>query len=284
VPQERLRGEIASYAADWEERARRVEYEFVDHAWLVPLERRLADSSAPVPDGFAIDVLASGGRNFYRRGEFDASSPRAATQAMFEALRQYGHSHVALDASLEEPLISRARDLYQAPARRYEGHPLQVVFAFYVNRSRRGVSTYSTKLIGDRSWTIVPGAADPFARATLSTSLEEKADARLYRRISEILAPQAAALPSTADVPRKPPHLPRRWCSQPAAEAHRRSLLDGPLTPHLSPRLQAWIAGTGEPEPDHHLRLGIEGVSLLHSWHRRYRDSLREVDPTELRG
>lgn len=284
VPHERLRGKEADYPAEWEERARRVEYEFVDHAWLVPLARRLAGSPAPVPDGFAIDVFASGGRNFYRRGEFDASSPQAATMAMFEALRQYGHSHIALDEGFQEPLISRARDLYLAPARRFEGHPLQVVFAFYVNRSRRGVSTYSTKLLGDQSWPIVPGAADPFARATLSTSLEEKADARLYRRIFEILAPEVAALPSTADLPRKEPHLPRRWCSKPAAEAHRRLLLDGPLAPHLSPHLRSWTAGPVETEPDPHLRLGIEGVSLLHSWCRRYRDCLREVDPADLKG
>ncbi|HEU4738589.1 MAG TPA: hypothetical protein VFS54_05845 [Solirubrobacterales bacterium] len=284
VPHERLRGEVADYPAEWEQRARRVEYEFVDHAWLVPLERRLAASQAPVPDGFAIDVFASEGRNFYRRESFDTSSPQAMTRAMFEALRQYGHSHVALEESFHEPLISRTRDLYLEQARRYEGHPLQVVFTFYVNRSRRGVSTYSTKLLGDRSWTIVPGAADPFVRATLSTSLEEKADARLFRRIFELLTPQVAALPSTADVPRKQPHLPRRWCSKPAIEAHRRSLLDGPLTPHLSPRLQAWIAGEGEAETDHHLRLGIEGVSLLHSWHRQYRDHLREIDPTHLKG
>jgi hypothetical protein len=284
VPHERLRGEDVDYPAEWEERARRVEYEFVDHAWLVPLARRLAESPGPVPDGFAIDVFASGGRNFYRRGAFDTSTPQAATRAMFEALRQYGHSHLALEEGFQEPLISRARDLYLAPAQRFEGHPLQVVFAFYVNRSRRGVSAYSTKLIGDRSWPIVPGAADPFARATLSTSLEEKADARLYRRIFEILSPEVAALPSTADAPRKEPHLPRRWCSKPAVEAHRRSLLDGPLTPHLSPQLQTWIAGATEAEPDHHLRLGIEGVNLLHSWCRRYGDCLREVDPTDLKG
>lgn len=284
VPHERLRGEAAEYPADWEERAARVEYEFVDHAWLVPLVRRVAESPTPVPDGFAIDVFASGGRNFYRPGHFDDSSPRAATAAMFEALRQYGHAHLALEESLQEPLISRARELWTPPARRYEGHPLQVVYAFYESRSRRGVSTYSTKLVGDRSWTIVPGAADSFARATLSTSLEEKDEARLYRRISEILAPEAAALPTTGDVPRKEPHLPVRWRSKPALEAYRRRLLDGPLAPHLSPQLRAWIDGPAEAEPDRNLRLGIEGVSLLHAWHRRYRDCLREVDPTDLKG
>jgi hypothetical protein len=284
VPHERLQGEAVDYPADWEERARRVEYEFVDHAWLVPLARRLDESPTPVPDGFAIDVLASGGRNFYRPGAFDDSSPRAATVAMFEALRQYGHSHLALEEGFQEPLIARARDLWVGPAKRYEGHPLQVVFAFYESRSRRGVSTYSTKLLGDRSWTIVPGAADSFARATLSTSLEEKVDARLYRRMAEILAPKVAALPSTADVPRKEPHLPGRWRSKPALEAYRRSLLEGPLAPHLSPPLRAWIDGPIEVEPDRNLRLGIEGISLLHAWHRRYRDCLREVDPTDLKG
>ncbi|HXQ88781.1 MAG TPA: hypothetical protein VN733_04005, partial [Solirubrobacterales bacterium] len=92
------------------------------------------------------------------------------------------------------------------------------------------------------------------------------------------------ALPSTADVPRGKPHLPRRWCSPTAARMHRRSLLDGPLAPHLSPQLRAWIEGPVEAEPDGHLRVGIESVSMLHSWWRRYRDRLREVDPADLRG
>jgi len=288
VPQERLRGEQADYPAEWEERARAVEYEFVDHAWLVPLRRRLRDSPAPVPDGFAIDVFASGGRGgkgFYRQSEFDANSPpRAQTRVMFDALRQFGHAQIALAEDFQGPLIARAHDLYHPSAQRFAGHPLQVVLAFYVSRSSRGISTYSTKLLGDQSWAIVPGAADPFARASLSTSLDEKADARFYAKLFEILTPEVAGLPSTATTPRKPPHLPQRWCSQPAVEAHSRSLLDGPLAPHLSPQLQAWIADPAETPLDHNLRLGIEGVSLLHSWYRRYRDFLREVDPADLKG
>lgn len=285
VPHERLQGSEASYPAEWEERARRTEYQVVDNAWLVPMALRVDESPAPVPDGFAIDVFAAAGRNFFNRETFDLSTPRAASRSMFDSLRQYGHATVALEQSFQEPVVARAREQFLAAVKRFEGHPHQVVFDFYATRSRRGVSTYPTKLVGEHSRAITPGATDPFVRAALSIDLEEKRKGELYRGILEIVAPEVAALPSTADVPRLGrPDLPRRWCSKTAVEAHRRSLLDGPLTPHLSPHLRAWIEGPVEAEPDGHLRVGIEAVSLLHSWWRRYRDHLRELDPLDLRG
>jgi len=285
VRHERLRAEEADYPAEWEERARRVEYEFSDHAWLVPLSRRLAGHPAPVPDGFGIDVFLSLGRHFYTPETLDTSNPRAASEEMFETLRRYGHSHVAFEESLQGPLVARVREQYLAATRRFEGSPFQNLLAMYRTRSLRGVSTYSTKLLGDRSRVVVPGAADPFVRAALSTPNEEKLEGALYRAVFEIHAPpQVAALPSTAEAPRKPPHLPRRWPSVTALDAHRRSLLDGPLAPHLSPELRAWIDGPAEAEPNGHLRLGIEGINLMHAWWRRYRDHLRDPDPTELRG
>ena len=42
VAHEELRGRAEDYPRDWDERARRVEYQFVDHAWLVPLAQRIA--------------------------------------------------------------------------------------------------------------------------------------------------------------------------------------------------------------------------------------------------
>jgi hypothetical protein len=284
VPQERLRGAVDGYPAEWEERARRVEYEFVDHAWMVPLARRLAGTTAPVPDGFAIDAFGSAGRHFYSPETLDTGDPRAAMRALFETVRRYGHAHLALEQSYQAPLVERAREQFLAGARHFDGHPNQALLAFYSSRSLRGVSTYSTKLLGDRSWVVTPGATDPFARAALSIPAQAKTKGVIYRAIFEILDPTLAALPSTADVPRKDPHLPQRWCSPTGLELHRRSLRDGPLAPHLSTELLAWIAGPTGAEPDRHLRLGIEAVSLLHAWWRRYRDCLREVDPTALRG
>lgn len=161
VPHEQTQPAESDYPTDWEERARRVEYQLVDHPWMAPLAERLAASSAPIPDGYAIDVFASEGRNFYNRETFDMSTPPATSRAMFDSLRQYGHAHVALEESLHEPVISRARDLYLSSVKRFEGHPHQIVFDFYVSRTQRGVSTNPTKLIGDRSWTITPGRAMP---------------------------------------------------------------------------------------------------------------------------
>jgi hypothetical protein len=284
VPQERLRGEVDDYAAEWDERARRVEYEFVDHAWLVPLAQRLAGTAAPVPDGFAIDSFTSAGRHFYSPETLDTGDPAAAMRALFETLRRYGHAHLALAESFQAPLVERAREQFLAAARHFGGHPNQALLAFYSSRSVRGVSTYSTKLLGDRSWVLTPGATDPFARAVLSIPAQAKFDGAVYRAVFEILAPEIAALPSTADVPRQDPHLPQRWCSSTGLELYRRSLRDGPLAPHLSAELRAWIDGPAMIEPNRHLRLGIEGVCLFHAWWRRYRDHLRELDATDLRG
>jgi hypothetical protein len=283
VPHERLQGAAADYPAEWEERARKAEYQLVDHAWLVPLAERVAGLPAPVPDGFAMDVLLSGGPPYHSEETLDTSDPRAASLAMFEMMRHWGHAHVALEESFQAPVVARARDLYLGAARRFEGHPLQNILAFYATRARRAVSTNPTQLLGDRSWVVTPGGSDPFARAALSTPATSRTEAKLYRAIFEIVGPKVAGLPATAEVPRKAPHLPRRWCSATALGFHRRSLLEGPLTPHLSPQLRAWIEGPALAEPDSHLRLGIESVSLLHAWWRRYRDRLRDLDPADLR-
>jgi hypothetical protein len=283
VTHEQLRGAEADYPSDWEERARRVEYEFVDHAWLVPLAHRVAGLPAPVPDGFAIDAFLSIGRHFYTP-EVLATEGRAGSEALFETVRRYGHAHRALEESFQAPLLARAREQFLAAARPFEGHPSQPYLSFYATRSLRGVSTYATKLLGDGAMVVTPGASDAFVRAALSVSSAEKAEGALYRATFRLLGPDAAALPSTADVPRRRPHLPRRWCSPAALEAHRRSLDEGPLAAHLSPELRTWLeAPTGtEPAPD--LRLGVEAIALLHAWHRRYRKFLRPVDGSALRG
>jgi hypothetical protein len=283
VRHERLAGALADYPADWEERARRVESEFVDHAWLVPLADRVAGLEVPVPDGFAIDVFLSAGRHFYLPETLDTRNPRAAAAALFETLRRYGKAEQALAEDLRGPVAARAREQFLAIARRFDGNPNQAFLSLYSTRSLRGVTSYSTKLLGDRCQTVTPGATDSYVRAALSLAGAEKDGGRFYRAVFERLDPEVAKLPSTAEAPRQPAHLPRRWCSPVAAEAHRSSLLDGPLTPHLSPELRAWIEGPADAEPVGDLRLGVESIHLLHSWWRRYREWLRDVEPTDLR-
>lgn len=281
VDHERLLGNPEEYPAEWEERARRVEYEFVDHAWLVPVARRMERSFAPVPDGFGIDVFLAGGHHFYTAETLDRRNGAAAARALFGTLRRYGRGEMALDESFQAPVQARTSDQFEAATREFHGHPSQPLLSAYATRSLRGVSTYPTKLIGDGALTVSPGASDPFVSAALAVSPEEKSDGPLYRSVFRRLAPAAAELPATAETPRRPPHLPRRWRSAPALTAHRTRLEDGPLAPHLSPQLTAWLENP-EGELGGDLRLGMEAVSMFHSWWRRYRDCLREVDPNDL--
>lgn len=284
VPHDRLRPAAADYPRDWEERARRVEYEFVDHAWLAPLGQRVAGAATPVPDGFGIDVFFSVGRLFYTPETIWASDGRAATRALFGTLRRYGHPELALGSPFRERVRERAQEQFERCNRRFEGHPSQPMLSLYSTRSLRGVASYPTKLLGDRAWTLTPGAADEVVAAALSLSPAVKLERSLYPTVLGILDPVGGALPSTADIPRRPPHLQRRRLSAPAREAYRRSLADGPLAPHLSPELRGWLEGPDGQEPSGHLRLGLEAVSLLHAWWRRYRGQLREVDPADLLG
>jgi Asparagine synthase len=284
IPHERIGSQAADYPWDWEERAARVEHQFVDHAWLVPVARRVADSAQPVGDGFAIDALFAAGGLFYLPATLDRRDPRGASLALFDSMRQFGAAQRALVAPFHEPLVARARELFLEVAKPFEGHPSQAVLSFYSSRSVRGISTYPSGLLGRQAEVLTPGAADAVAIGTLAVQVSDKQGGRLYEAVFERLAPQVGLLPSTKDTPRRPPRLPRRWRSEPALDHHRELLADGPLAAHVSPDLRAWLDAPRGVELPGDLRLGMESISLFHSWLRRYGDRLRPVDAGDLLG
>jgi hypothetical protein len=284
VPHEQLQPAAADYAADWEERARRVEYQFVDHAWLVPVARRVEGAPAPIPDGFGIDVFFCAGQHFYTEETLDTANPQRATRALFETLGGYGVGSRGLAEDLRGPIGSSTWSQFRAATARFEGHPSQPILSLYGTRSLRGVSTYSTGLLGDGATMLMPGAAAGVAGAALEVDPREKLGGTLYDAVLEKLGPSAGMFPSTTGAPRRPPHLPRHWRSGPALEMHRRSLDDGPLAPHIAPDLRGWLDAPAGVELAGDLRIGMEAVSMLHAWWRRYRDVLDEVDPKDLLG
>jgi hypothetical protein len=284
VPHERLEAAAAEYPADWEERARRVEYQFADHAWLVPVARRLEGLATPVPDGFGIDVFFCAGRHFYTKETLDTRNGERAARALFDTLRRYGKGHRALSERFHGPIESSAWEQYRATTRRFEGHPSQPILSLHAARSLRGVSTYSTGLHGSGATMLMPGASRGVVAAALEAAPHDKLGGGLYDAVFERLGPPAGMLPSTTGAPRRAAHLPRRWQSEPARAAYRQSLLDGPLAPYVAPDLLGWLEAPGGVELSVDLRLGMEGVSMLHAWWRRYRDILAEVDPADLLG
>jgi asparagine synthetase B (glutamine-hydrolysing) len=271
-------GDPERYREDWEERARRVEHEFVDHAWLMPAIRRFDGGEKPVPDGFAIDVLL--GRYFHTE---DTLGPGAGNRSVFQALRKVGHGELALAPRFRAPLVDAAEAGFLRASRRFEASPARIALAIYANRSLRGVSTYSTRLIGDGARVLTPGASDEFVRASLSIDPREKIAENLHPEVIETLAPRAAGLPSTAEVPRRPPRLPRRWRSGPARATYLDLLADGPLAAHVVPELTSWLERP-RGELRHDLRLGMEAICLLHSWCRRHAELIRTPDPADLLG
>jgi hypothetical protein len=259
-----------------------VEYQFVDHAWLVPLARRIEGAGEPVLDGLAIDTLFAAGERFYIGDAIDTSRPRVASGALFDSLRQFGHGERALEPAFEAPLAARAREQFVAELRPFEGHSSQVILGTYVTRTLRGAASYPTGLLGDSARVITPGVGDDLARAALSIPLLDKQGSTLYRSVFERLAPEVVELPRTGGDPRPPMHLQRRWRSETAVAAYRELLNDGPLARHLAPEMRAWLDDPARGELDGHLRMGMESIGLLHAWWRRYRDALGEVDGADL--
>lgn len=284
VPLERLETTAAEYRDDWEERARLVEYQFSDHAWLVPAARRIDGLASPVPDGFAIDVFFCAGRHFYTEETLDTRNGTRATRALFDTLRRYGLAHRALTERFHAPVEASAGEQFAAAAKRFEGHPSQPILSLYGTRSLRGVSLYSTGLLGSRATMLMPGASTDVATAALEADPHDKLDGGLYDEVFKRLGPAAGLLPSTTGAPRQPLHLPRRWRSAPAVAAYKGLLEEGPLAPHLAPELRAWLEAPEGVELPPDLRMGMETISLLHAWWRRYRDCLRPLDATDLLG
>lgn len=284
LPHERLRATAEAYPANWEARALAVEHQFADHAWLVPLAQRAAGEGLTLSDGIAIDTVLLHGSRFFEPETLDLRRPRKATLALFDGLRRYGKAHLALAEPLHAPLLGRARDLFAGAAKPLEGDPSQTVLAFYRTRTARGVSCYASGLLGAQARIVAPGAGEAVARAALSATPEARDGDALYAHVFDRLNPEVAALPSTSDTPRRPPRLPRLWRSEPALAMHRELLGDGPLAPHVSLDLWRWLESPqrGELSPD--LRIGMEAISLFHSWCRRYRDVLGPVDAADLRG
>jgi len=281
IPHERLRAQPDQYPSNWEERARLVEHQFVDHAWLVPLAQRIGGEGVPVADGFAIDALLQRGSRFFLPETLD-HRPRHASLSLFDSMRQYGKAHLALTETFHEPLVARAQEQFLGAAKPYEGNPSQSTLIFYRTRTARGVSCYPSGLLGSQAQVFAPGASDEVAMAVLSAKAEAREHDGLYPAVFDLLNGPVGRLPSTSDTPRQPPDLFRCWCSEQAIDAHRLRLGAGPLAPHLSAELREWLRAPkrGELSPD--LRLGMEAVSLLHSWWNRYREHLREVDPADL--
>lgn len=284
LPHERLRATAEAYPANWEARALAVEHQFADHAWLVPLAQRAAGEGLTLSDGIAIDTVLLHGSRFYEPETLDLRRPRKATLALFDGLRHYGKGDLALAEPLRGPLVARARDLFVGAAKPLEGDPSQTVLAFYRTRTARGVSCYASGLLGAQARIVAPGAGEAVARAALSATPEARDEDALYAHVFNRLNPEVGALPSTSDTPRRPPRLPRLWRSEPALAMHRELLGDGPLAPHVSTDLRRWLESPqrGELSPD--LRIGMEAISLFHSWCRRYRDVLKPIDVADLRG
>ncbi len=253
----------------------------------MPLGNALGGRSGVATDGLALDTLAQAGDAYYTESMIRPDGSAAVAQELWTRLLGQVMRHAtrrALSPQIDDELKSLARRQFMAEAKRFRGHPAEVVLTFYATRTVRGISLTPNAVLGADLATSRPCTDHGVATALLATRPSEKFGAEIYRALFERANPVVGALPSTHDRI-TPPAITRvrRGLSTAAVSGYERVLESGPLGPMLSAEIGRHLAdGTlGEGLADPTLHRGVLAITLFHLWHERYRDRLGGDDPLD---
>jgi asparagine synthase len=287
VPHSTVEGDAAAFWDDTRERALRVDFQLAAPPWAMPLAAALKGRPGVATDGLALDTLAQGGTHYYTESMIRPDGTAAAAQALWTRLLGQVMRHATwrtLSRDLDDHLKPLARRQFMNEAKRFRGHPAELVLTFYATRTVRGISLTPHAVLGTDAATVTPCTDHQVAVACLATRPLEKFHTRIYKALFAKLNPAVGALPSTHDdLPAPAITRDRRGLSADAVRGYEKVLTGGPLEPALSAEVRGHLTqGTlGEALADPTLHRGMLGISLFHLWHERYRDRLANDDPLE---
>jgi hypothetical protein len=287
VPHSAIEGDEGEFWGQTRERALRVDYQLAAPPWAMPLAEALRGRSGVATDGLALDTLAQAGDTYYTESMIRPDGSASVAQDLWASLLGGVMRHATrrtLSPRIDDELRSLARRQFMAEAKRFRGHPAEVVLTFYATRTVRGISLTPHAVFGANLTTVTPCTDHAVATALLATRPSQKFGAKLYRALFERAGPNVGALPSTRErVP--PPAITRarRGLSSAAVGGYERVLAGGPLEPALSPEIRRHLTeGTlGEGLADPALHRGVLAITLFHLWHERYSARLGGADPLD---
>jgi Asparagine synthase len=259
--------------------AGRVDYESLLHLEMARLAEGLP-ADGVVVDGLAGDVLIKG--LFLDRDVVEAPNSRAASERAFDRLVSAELGEAIFQPETWRSLRASAREAFCAQSERFAGHPSAASLTLYWTRTRRGVATSPTRVLGAERPISMPFLADEVARAALSAPLEAKLGGALYRQVLAQANPAVAALPSSNDALPPAPRTRRPLNRSREARRGYLALLErSPLRPWFSDRLEGAIAAgkLGDLVRSSWLLPRLQYVCAFTLWAERYRDRLAELEP-----
>jgi hypothetical protein len=277
----------------WVRQARTLEYQVGLPLFVTPLGERLARERGIVADGYIADTLCQTSR--YLTPTLHV--PDGSTSVVRELWRTLRKRFTGTtpgrmySKELATALDRVAWRSFRRATKRVRGHPSEVQLGLHLTRSLHGVAGLPHVALGEACAIVTPCADHRVASAMLRMSPETKADAALYRtlfardgRLGEIPSTNdpTPALRALHDRDRRLVDL--GGLDRDAFAHYGRTLLAGPLAPHLSP---AFRAAAKDGSLWRLIRSGRSHKALLaplklHLWHSDYSDVLADTEPKAL--
>jgi len=253
-----------------------VDHQTSYHVWLVPLLERIAGH-----DGLVLDGLGGG---LMLGGDFTAGDDRASRVS---GLMKYltGAEKVLRPEAVRE-IAERTRaafDAFDEAWPEIADHPFEATFTAYLNRTLPGISQSPYGLVAQDHPVATPFLTDEVARAALRIPAAAHADGALYPRLTALLDPQLAAMPTAQSmVPWPRPH-PRRITADESIGVLRDLVTAGPAAALLAHGLAHegtahWRRLLSRTGTQHLLR----SLAMLNLWFEAYGDRITGAGVEEL--
>ena len=253
-----------------------VDHQTSYHVWLVPLLQRIAGL-----DGLVLDGLGGG---LMLGGDFTGGDDRSSRIAGLMKYLRGAEQVLRPEAARGVGERTRAAfDAFDADWPEVADHPFEATFTAYLNRTLPGISQSPYGLVARDHPVATPFLADEVARAALRIPAAAHAGGALYPRLTALLDPQLAALPTAQSrVPWPRPH-PRRITAIESVDVLRRLVTTGPAAALLAD-------GLAEQDTDHWTRLLsrtgtqhlLRSLAMLNLWCEAHADRLTGPGVEEL--
>jgi hypothetical protein len=270
-----------SYADDFRERARLVDYQWLSHPWMLPLGRALAGEGAIAPHGLPMNAMLE--RDPGHGGEAIFGPGREAARGVFRTLAPSRRLPLFVAPAGEE-MRSVARKHLVEIADGFDEHPMRPALIHLRIRSVRGIALGPIDTLGNFIPVAAPFLAGPLGSACMRAAPEAKDETRIYAELFGRIDPKLWKLPSTRDPESSQAAKPARRAGPEAVRAVCEAALASPLSPCLTDVARQRIERNdpellvGGPQRKHLFALAMMGL-----WFERYGERLAEIDLGGLR-
>lgn len=263
------------FARDVRDYARTVEFMASFHIWLMPVARRLAETTGTILDGLGGGIFLGGGFPDDPDLVGTASGPESVVDSRFTRLARYlDAADEVLAPGVGDNLRQRAWADFEPLAVDFADHPNGATLTAYLTRTLPGISLAPSKVLGSAQDVCIPIVDDRVVRTALRIEHSAKLDGSWYPDLLDQADGRLADIGTAAELSKRRRHV-RRGASREAAIWYRNLILGGRAAHLLSDRMheaevEHWQGQLAKTKPQHLLR----GLAMLSIWLEDYSDRL----------